>query len=47
MFKFILVDRMGNKVDECWEINEKRAYDAIYEKFYDKQQGKASNSILT
>ena len=36
-FNFKLIDRMGNVVDECFSINEKKAWDTLIERHADKQ----------
>ena len=37
MFKFNLIDWTGSVVDSCYEVNEKKAWDVLIEKFIDKK----------
>lgn len=37
MFRFVLVDRVGHEIKECWEVNEKRAWDQLIDSYYEKK----------
>ena len=36
-FRYILTDKMGNFIDDCEAVSEKKAWDALIEKFEEKQ----------
>ena len=36
-FRYILVDKMGHEIDDCYAVSEKKAWDELIEKFIEKQ----------
>ena len=35
-FRFILMDQKGSVIEDCWEDNEKKAWDLMEEKYIDR-----------
>lgn len=38
-FKFLLVGRSGDIIDDCWESNQKKAWDLLIENKYSGENG--------